>query len=166
MAFELLIWIYITAICFAWGVFAVKIFNHGFADFQDLSFPIICFVGLFVIGIIAWYFSIFVPVNIELKVLLTSPALLFYLWRSNRLLLTGFLNVLFDKMQSADLFLLAVSIVMLVFLTSSPVIHPDSLNYHVYSIRFLEQFGNIPGIANLKTGVRISKPVVCRNGNF
>ncbi len=150
MAFELLIWIYITVICFAWGVFVAKIFNPGFTGFPELSFPIICLIGLFAIGIIAWYFSIFIPIRIELKILLTFPALLFYLWRPNRLLLTRLLRALFKGMTSADLFLLIVCIVMLFFLTSSSVIHPDSLNYHVYSIRFLEQFGIIPGIANLK----------------
>ncbi len=49
MAFELLIWIYITAICFAWGVFVVKIFNPGFADFpgivisHNLSYGTFCY---------------------------------------------------------------------------------------------------------------------------
>jgi hypothetical protein len=150
MVFELLIWIYITFICFAWGVFVAKIINPGLADFPEFSFPIICLFGLFVIGIIAWYFSIFLPISVEFRILLTSPALLYYLWRSNRLLLAGFLGGIFNKMKPVDLFLLMVCVVMLIFLTNSPVIHPDSLNYHGYSIRFLQHFGIIPGIANLK----------------
>ena len=39
---------------------------------------------------------------------------------------------------------------MVIFLTSSPVIHPDTLNYHVYSVLFFDHFGIVPGIVHLK----------------
>jgi hypothetical protein len=150
MAFELITWIYITLICFAWGNLVAGVFIRRLTDFPELSFPVICFFGLFFIGIIAWYLSIFLPIGILIKIIITFPALFFYLWRSNRLLLTELLRALFNRMTVADWWLLFVCIGMLVFLTSSPVIHPDSLNYHVYSIRFLSRFGIVPGIANLK----------------
>ncbi len=39
---------------------------------------------------------------------------------------------------------------MILFLSSSPVIHPDTLNYHVFSTEIFDKYGTIPGLANLK----------------
>ena len=35
-------------------------------------------------------------------------------------------------------------------ISTAPVIHPDTLNYHAFSTQIFNQFGVIPGIANLK----------------
>ena len=145
MIFELLAWVYISIICFAWGRQLISLF---FSGTEAVAFPIVCFAGLSFIGIIAMYVSLFGPISFWIKCIVTIPALLFYIKCSNRLFFLENLQSVFRKMSSADATLLISCVGMLLFLTTSPIIHPDSLNYHVDSIRLYSLRGLVPGMTN------------------
>src|SRR5450631_409578 len=103
MAFELITWVYITLVCFAWGSLVAGFFFHWKADFPERSFPVVCFFGMLIIGMIAWYLSLFMPIREPVKLMITLPVLFYYLWPENRILLAECLRTIFIKMSSADL---------------------------------------------------------------
>ena len=150
MVFELISWIYISLICLIWGNFLIWICFRGRLNIPEIDFPVLCFIGMLIIGVIAFYVSIFVPLTFWIKLLLQIPAGLYFLKSANRISFSNQLKSYFIKLSHSDLFLLTAGIVMVLFLSTSPIIHPDSLNYHIDSIRIFNKYGTLPGIANLK----------------
>ncbi|HEY4154810.1 MAG TPA: hypothetical protein VGM24_05275 [Puia sp.] len=150
MVFELISWIYISIICLIWGNGFVRLIFRGGVNISELDLPVLCFVGLSVIGVVSLYLSLFIPLNGWVKGILQVPVLLYFLSSSNRITFFNQVKNAFAKLAPTDRFLLIAGIVMLLFLSSSPVIHPDSLNYHIYSIQIFNKYGMIRGIANLQ----------------
>ncbi|MFI5193515.1 MAG: LIC_10190 family membrane protein [Chitinophagales bacterium] len=150
MAFELLAWIYLSVVCLVWGNLFVHLFFGRSQESPEFDFPMRCVMGMSLIGIVALYLSLFIPLGGAVKWILQVPVLLFFLSAANRQ--TFYLQVIkpFANCSALDFFLLTVSVVMVLFLSTSPIIHPDSLHYHIYSIRVFDQFGTIPGIVNMQ----------------
>ncbi|MEO6963465.1 MAG: hypothetical protein ABIY90_15950 [Puia sp.] len=150
MAFELLAWIYLSVICLIWGNLFVHLFFRGSRESLEFDFPVLCIVGMSLIGATALYLSLFIPLGGLVKWILQLPVLLYFLSAANRRTFCFQVIKPFVNFSGIDLFLLTVSVVMVLFLSTSPIIHPDSLHYHIYSIRVFDQFGTIPGIVNLQ----------------
>jgi hypothetical protein len=147
MTFQLIAWIYISLICFAWGKLFVKYFSPGIPVFD---FSISCIIGFSVVGIISMYFSLFGPLYGWVKLVISAPALIFYLQSSNRKIVFETFTGVIKNLSAPDRALLSVCILMLLFLSSSTIIHPDTLNYHADAIRFFNDRGMVRGIANVK----------------
>ena len=150
MSFELVSWIYISFICLIWGNLAVRLIFRNQSNIAELDFSILCFMGMSVVGVIALFISLFMPLNAGVKIVLQVPAFFYLLRASNRKSFFYQLRAPFDHLSLADLLLLIACIVMILFLSTSVIIHPDTLNYHIYSIRIFDKYGMIPGIANLR----------------
>jgi hypothetical protein len=150
MIFEISTWIYISVVCYAWG----KIFLNSLLKKTDPStnpgFVIVSFLGVCLLGILAMYCSIFFPLNGWLTLLFSLPPIYFYLSAENRKVFKASLKNLFSRLNLIDGVLLLFAVVIVLLLTISPIIHPDTLNYHVDSILIYKRFGQIPGIANVK----------------
>ena len=149
MIFELISWIYISLICLIWGIQILKLF-FGISDVTVIDFPIVCFIGMAAIGIISTYLSLVIPLFIWIKLTLQTPALLFLLKSANRNELFSQLKKPFVRFSFLDFTLLSVFILMILFLCTAPIIHPDTLSYHAFSTQIFDKYGSIPGIANLK----------------
>ena len=150
MGFELLSWIYISFICLIWGNVFVHVFFRGRLNIPDYGFPLFCFLGMVMIGVATVYISLFAPLKGWLKICLQLPAFLYLLNSTNRRIILSQLKSSLVKLSYSDLMLLTACIVMVLFLSTSPIIHPDSLHYHILSIKVFNQYGMIPGIANLQ----------------
>ncbi|HZK62944.1 MAG TPA: hypothetical protein VFC34_02295, partial [Puia sp.] len=150
MAFELISWIYISLLCTVWGKGFVVFFFRNRLDVAEFDFPVLCFIGMWAIGIVAISFSLFMPLTGWIKMLLQVPVLFYFLSSSNRQSFFKQLGRSFIKPSVSDLALLVLSILMILFISSSAIIHPDTLNYHIYSIRVFDLYGMVPGIANLR----------------
>jgi hypothetical protein len=148
MLFELISWIYISLVCFLWGNIILKFFTGpGRVAF---GFSVLCLLGMSVVGIVTYYISLVVPLYTGVKVFLQVPVFLSLLKSSNRQELVSKIKLPFARFASADFVFFFSIVLMLLFLCSSSIIHPDTLNYHAFSVRIFDRYGSIPGIANLK----------------
>jgi len=149
MVFEMISWIYISLICLIWGNLILKLFL-GINKETAISFPIICFLGMTIIGTISFYISLFIPLFLAVKLAIQIPAIMILFKSANRKELFTQLKKPFVDFSILDYIFLSVILLMILFLGSSRVIHPDTLNYHVFSTEIFDKYGTIPGLANLK----------------
>jgi len=149
MIFELISWIYISLICLIWGNRILKVF-FGITEVTTIDFPIVCFIGMSAIGVISYYLSLFIPLFPAVKLALQIPALLILLKPANREEIIYQWIKPFMNLPKLDAILLFAAFLMVMFLCTAPIIHPDTLNYHFFSTRIFDSYGSIPGIANLK----------------
>jgi hypothetical protein len=150
MIFDILTWIYISVICYAWGkFFFVRLIKSPGLNWNP-GFPVTSFLGLCLLGILTMYFSLFFSVNEWLMLGISLPALLFYRLSENRKSFKTDLKNLWVHTTVVDRVLVIVTVFVLLLLNSAAVIHPDTLNYHNDSVQIYKRFGQIPGIANVK----------------
>ena len=150
MIFDILAWIFISVVCYAWGKFCFSRLVKSSGPNADPVFPITSFLGLCLLGIFAMYFSIFFPLNDWVKLGISIPAILFYFRSDNRRVFKTDLKHLFGRLTVADSMLMLLTVLVLLFLNSAYVIHPDTLSYHNDAVQIYKRFGHIPGIANVK----------------
>ncbi len=149
MIFELISWFYISLICLIWGNIILKLF-FGIDRESAIDFPIACFLGMSFIGVIVFYISLILPLYFAVRLLFQIPALLFLINGSFRELIFSQLKKPFTNLSVPDSLFLFTALLMILFICTAPVIHPDTLNYHVFSVELSEKYGTIPGIGNLK----------------
>jgi hypothetical protein len=149
MIFELISWIYISVICLLWGNQILKLF-FGINEPDTIDFPVVCFLGMSVIGIISFYLSLFIPLHLSVKLALQIPALLILVKAKNRREIFLQLKKPFINFSGLDMVFLTAVLLMILFLCTAPVIHPDTLSYHSFSTQIFDKYGTVPGIANLK----------------
>jgi hypothetical protein len=142
-------WIYISLICLIWGNCILKLF-FGKQEDSRIEFPVVCFIGVSFLGIISFYCSLLIPLTFVFKIALQIPVLLVLFNSGYRKKIALQLKMPFLDFSVSDFSLLIVSLLMILFLTSSPVIHPDTLNYHVFSVEVFNKYGTITGIGNVK----------------
>jgi hypothetical protein len=149
MVFEMISWVYISLICLIWGNLILKLLP-GINKETAVSFPIICFLGMIIIGTISFYISLFIPLFLAVKLAIQIPAIMILFKSANRKELIKRLKKPFIDFSILDYIFLGVILLMILFLGSSRIIHPDTLNYHVFSTEIFDKYGTIPGLANLK----------------
>ncbi len=149
MIFEMVSWMYISLICLIWGNIILQLF-FGIHEGAVVDFPIVCFIGMTLIGIISFYISLFVPLYFGIKLALQIPALMILIKSAKRKELISQIRKTFIDFSISDYIILSTIMLMILFLSTSEIIHPDSLNYHVFSTQIFDKYGTIPGLANLK----------------
>ena len=149
MLLLLILWLYISLVCLICGNRFLKLV-FGIQDVSVIALPVICFIGMAVIGIVTFYLSLAVPLFPVIKLGLQVLALLTLVNEGNREEIFSQLKNSFRYFRTLDFTFLTISIVMVLVISSAPVIHPDTLNYHAFSTQIFDQFGVVPGIANLK----------------
>ncbi|HXB29164.1 MAG TPA: hypothetical protein VNW49_05060 [Puia sp.] len=149
MIFELVSWILISLICLIWGNMILKLF-FGNNKAAAIDFPIVCFIGMTLLGTISFYISLFIPLYLGVKLALQIPALMILFKSANRRELVSQIKKTFINFSVSDYIILVAILLMILFISTSKVIHPDTLNYHVFSTQIFDKYGTIPGFANLK----------------
>src|SRR5580704_8076013 len=149
MVFEMISWVYISLICLIWGNLILKML-FGLNEQTSIGFPIICFLGMTIIGTISFYISLFIPLFFAVKLAIQIPVIMILFKSAYRKDLITQLKKPFIDFSVLDYIFLSVILLMILFLSSSRIIHPDTLNYHVFSTEIFDKYGTIPGLANLK----------------
>ena len=149
MLLILISWIFITLICLIWGNLVLKLIT-GIFSVSDIDFPVICFVGLSVLGIITFCLSLVIPIFAGIKFVLQIVALFSLLFRKNRDRILSQLKEAFSHLSNLYIIFLIASLLMILFISSAPIIHPDTLNYHAFSTSVFDKQGTIIGIANIQ----------------
>ena len=149
MIFELISWIYVSLICFIWASQFLKLF-FGVNEVAMIDFPVVCLIGMSMIGVVSYYISLAIHLNILIKLSLQIlPLFILFKSADRRELITQFKKSFVD-FSILDYIFLSVILLMILILSTSQIIHPDTLNYHVFSTQIFDKYGTINGLANLK----------------
>ena len=148
MIITIIAWIYITGICYGWGhlIFrsAEKI-TSGYIH-EKIPFSIVCFTGLAGIAGIAGLVSLFLPLGLwQLQLFLILPCIpVFYGIVRSRTSFNPFLSL-----HPLIIMLLISSVIMVLIMSTWTITHPDSMEYHIQAIQWIEKYKVIPGLAHL-----------------
>lgn len=150
MLLTLLVWIYITILSLIWGnIFLFTGKRLLKSDSVEIAPVIICSTGLAVIGNIALYLSIFIPLGATAHLCLLMPALIFFIFSGNRNLILYQLRQMTTGYTTATAFLLIAGICMTLVISSYTIKHPDTLGYHAQIVKWMETYKAVPGLANI-----------------
>jgi len=150
MLIALFMWIYITGVCFTWGIIICRLLisRKLFFPIELPHFSLICLTGMAVAGTIALYVSIFLPLNLYTHLFILLPALLCWL-------ITPLRSKMFFQFRKAFSFsglplaIFGMAIMMVLVISTYKIIHPDTLSYHVQSIIWFETFKAVPGTVHI-----------------
>jgi len=150
MLLTLLICIYISLLCWAWGSILIRGLCRLAASEESTGFhfSITCLAGLAGITIMGSIISLFAPLGgWYIQVILLVPALLFML--INFSVKTEKLKNVFRGFHFSASMLLLASFLMILIIGSWKIIHPDTLGYHMQTIKWIEEYKAVPGLVNL-----------------
>lgn len=140
-------WIVITVICFSWGTLFMRLTSGSFTH-PNMHFSITCLTGCVVIAAFYSVISFFLPIgNISMQIPLFAPVIILLL--SLKKINFQFLWSEFCRLIVALKLLLTLATALILIMSSWYISHPDSLEYHLPIIKWIEEFRIVPGIANL-----------------
>ena len=150
MLATLLVWIYITFLCWIWGFFSLrliqKISNH---ELQVPHFSFICLAGLSVITIVAGLLSLFIPLgNWWAQIIFILPGFVLF-FRNDLDVFFSSLKKEFSALHVTSLLFLLTCLLLILVMCSWTIIHPDTLGYHAQTIQWIEKFKAVPGLVQL-----------------
>ena len=151
MLLILLVCIYITFICFTWGVCIYELLKKFVTKEQTElpDFSITCLLGLSGIIIVAGILSLFMPLGgwyAQLIILIPCIAFIFLPAKRN---LQEFIKIWNTITQPRILFLFLSCLLLLLVMSSWKITHPDTLGYHAQTIQWIEDYKAIPGLVHL-----------------
>lgn len=149
MAMVLINWLYIAVTTFLTGYGILSLFAHlsGYRIRHTISYFL---AGLTVVTVYAQFFSLFFGVAVWANLLLIAVCLLIVFMKKQEL--TEFGAVIITKLNKEKwkyavyLFL----ILLMAYGTSRGYMHFDTGLYHAQSIRWIEEYGVVPGLANIQ----------------
>lgn len=170
MVSVILVWIYMTITCYVTGYTCLTLActKTGYTIKKDSS---CLFAGIALLTVYAQFFSIFYKVGFVANGIL--------------LLLCGGCLLLCGKQMSAHLkkrwkeqfkepgvvrqrgripvklILLLLLVLIFAYGTSTGIIHYDTSLYHAQSIRWIEEYGVVPGLGNLHTRLAYNSAAFC-----
>ena len=152
MIFSLLACIYITAVCWSWGMLLTVCIRRLVKEeaVVKLDFAITCFCGLAAISVMAGFLSLFLPLGGLLpQLIFFLPALSIFFRRETREHLVRQVSGSFSTLRPALLLSLVVAFIVSLIINAGEIIHPDTLHYHAQCIQWIEADKVIPGLVNL-----------------
>ena len=150
MLFILLAWIYITFLCWTWGI----LFLHGIKKLsKDVNafppFSITCITGLSIITIIAGILSLFIPLGEWwVQFVFILPALSVYFIKDIPWFFSS-LRKEFSLLSNISLIFLCSVLLLILLMSSWTIVHPDTLGYHAQTMQWIEKYKAVPGLVHL-----------------
>ena len=158
MVSVLLIWIYMAVTCYVTG-FAILSAIGQKAGYQIKKESSFLFAGITAVTVYAQFFSIFYKVglvaNIILLLICISCILLFKKELKPRLYKLKW------GMTPAKVALIVLLSLLFAYGTSTGFIHYDTGLYHAQSIRWIEEYGIVPGLGNLHSRLAYNSASFC-----
>jgi hypothetical protein len=147
MIFALCCYMIISFICCWTGILVYSFFPD--TDMRKKSVVHFFITGLICLTVIGEWVVLFGPVNLITLLFLFILVILISFRRKTSM------RIAFQKLHSCIrvdrlfLFSLFCFVVMIVILNEGPSLMDDSDSYHIQMIKWIQQFGSVPGIANL-----------------
>ena len=148
--------IIISVVCMIWGlpVLLLQKKHNSVEDFIMQSFLdtllFLFFSGLILLSIIVAWLCIITPLNFSLLMLLTA-ALVFYLLMFKRKKIKIFFKTKNEgpSFSLIELVFIVVCLVVFIVLGTLQPVNSDTHIYHVQIVLWFNEYGTVPGIANL-----------------
>jgi hypothetical protein len=157
MLLTLLCWAYITFVCHVWGnIILIPVLKKSSNASEDPELPVLCLTGMAAIGIIALWFSIFLPLALPVHICILAPAIVYVLIPKNRKRLYTQFTTSIRHFSPLLLLLLCSCIILILFISTWSIHHPDTLAYHAQSILSMELYKPIPGLVHLNHMLAVS----------
>ena len=148
MVVVLISWIYYSIILFIIGYGVLKFISNRVKEKIVISFTQAIIAGIITTTVYAQIFSLFYKVSfLSHLILLSIMVLFFYLYRKD---IIQYLFVYKKYILSWNVLYTIILSLLFAFFTSCGRFHSDTLLYHAESIRWIEEFGVVKGLANLQ----------------
>jgi hypothetical protein len=150
MLATLLAWLYISFLCWTWGVLFLTLTRK--ITKTELVFPhfsIICITGLSIITILAGVFSLYIPLGhwwVQFFFILPALAVFFI---NNVPNFFSSLKKEFSFLRITALILLLLLLLLVLVMSSWVIVHPDTLGYHAQTMQWIEKYKAVPGLVHL-----------------
>lgn len=149
MAMVLINWLYIAVTTFLMGYGILGLFAHLF-EYRIRHTISYFFAGLLFATVYAQFFSLFSGVSTGANLLLMAGS--FGVAVTCRQSLAKFGAEIIEKLntQKWKMAAYAILVLLMAYGTSRGYMHFDTSLYHAQSIRWIEEYGVVPGLANLQ----------------
>lgn len=158
MASVIFIWIYMIFTCYVIGFAGLK----AIAGRQDYRFKResgFLFAGITAATVYAQFFSIFYKVGLWANLLLlVLCAFCFFRYKKE---LTDHLRTLLLTITPVKAGVTVLLFLIFAYGTSTGIIHYDTGLYHAQSIRWIEEYGIVPGLGNLHSRLAYNSASFC-----
>src|SRR5580765_4084208 len=149
MLTTLLAWIYITFLCWTWGILFLQMIRVAKTDLHLPHFSIICISGLSAITVIASVLSLFIPLGEWWVQFLFIIPCLFLFFKKGSPAFFAALKKEFQYLHFFSIILLLACLLLILVMSSWTIIHPDTLGYHAQTIQWIERYKAVPGLVHL-----------------
>lgn len=152
MIAALAIWLYVFCLSWVYGWLTLRAVA-ALAALRPAAFPpfpVVALVGLVSLSTLTGFLALFTRIGSEVHLALLGAAIIFAARAGDGLrpMLTGYLAALRGASRVVLLLFLVAALIALEW-TASPPTNYDTGYYHAQAIRWLEEYGLVPGLANL-----------------
>lgn len=154
----ILVWIYMLFTCYVTGYVTLEAVckRTGYVIKKDSSY---LFAGITELTVYAQFFSLFHRVGLMANVILLIICVICL--RMYGYQMTQHLREKLQLVQKGKIVALTVLFVIFAYGASTGIIHYDTGLYHAQSIRWIEEYGIIPGLGNLHTRLAYNSASFC-----
>lgn len=110
---------------------------------------VMCLAGISITGIISFSVSVFTALNGVVHLFICVPAIVYLFFKSGSRQFFSELKAYFSGISMPGWVLITAGILLMACLNAAPVVHPDTLMYHAQSIKWMEEYPSVPGLAHL-----------------
>ena len=150
MLATLLAWLYISFICWSWGIVLLQLIRKiTKEEFGLPHFSMICLFGLAAITIVASGLSLFMPLgDWWIQFIFILPALLIFFLKNVPYFFSS-LKMGLSVLHIFSLVLLLSLLLLVLVMSTWTIVHPDTLGYHAQTIQWIEKYKAVPGLVHL-----------------
>lgn len=137
----------ITFCCLIGGVFFYSLFRQK-SDTRPIIYYLIS--GLILLAAVSQVIVLFVPIGVYTQLALVAIILLLCVpKRSNYKKILKQLSIEFLSWSILTRLLFFSVTLVLIFINSGPIIMDDTESYHLQSVKWIQEYGSVPGLVNL-----------------
>ncbi len=150
MLITLLAWIYLTLLCYTWGLLLLSLTNKFTKEKMDQpEFSFVCLLGLICITTIASLLSLFLPTgSLIVQLIVLIPAIIYFITGKMVLRIKNEID-LFASLKTLPKLLFFCCLVLILILSSTYILYLDSIGYHAQTIQWIKKYKAIPGLVHL-----------------
>jgi hypothetical protein len=149
MIILLLCWFYISITCIVWGYSFLYPLEKRYNSLSTIEIPIVFLIGFSIIGLLSYFLTLFHKIDIVAHLVICAPPWIYLLIKKR--IQETFQRVLqfFQNLSYQGIVVAILSLLLIAIINATTIIHPDTLIYHTQSIKWIELYPTIPGIAHL-----------------
>ncbi len=154
----IIIWLYMLITCYVTGFACIRVIagNQGFRCRRQVN---CLYAGIGVMTVYSQFFSIFWKVGFFANLFLTGGCIIcIFLFRRE---FADNLHTCRLTIRPMKAIILLVLFLLFAYGTSTGIIHYDTSLYHAQSIRWIEEYGVVPGLGNLHSRLAYNSSAFC-----